>query len=336
MDENNFELKDYWRSIILYGIQEATYKIALGRCIALFVEQDKTTISMAELAEEFFKLYLERLKSGKPQLRSPNRLTVMERTVKLYQLNILTFSQAVEKVEREAFNDVIHRFHNIPLFNLPVDFYKYDSKNIYLTNNAFELFANQEHSALLDELLSRWDLLEAAFEIQRGNLKLINDKRLFYLAKGYERKNVTHTRPVLNGYQQGVCFLCGEKMDEKDDIEVDHLIPRQFIYHDEIWNLVLSHRICNGLKKDSLPGKNYIKKLIERNEHFILSNHPIKNELIKQLGDTPEKRIRSVKQVYNDAEDVLKITWKGIQGCDPDSDSLFKSFIRQRNHLNFD
>jgi len=91
-------------------------------------------------------------------------------------------------------------------------------------------------------------LLEAAFLMKRENNELSNDIRNFYLQKGYARKDITETRPVLNGYQQGICFYCGEVMRE-DDVHVDHVIPRQLVNHDEIWNLALAHGFCNEQKK---------------------------------------------------------------------------------------
>lgn len=51
----------------------------------------------------------------------------------------------------------------------------------------------------------------------------------------------------INGYQNGVCFNCDESI-EIDDIHVDHVVPRQFVYHDEVWNLVLAHSFCNQQK----------------------------------------------------------------------------------------
>ena len=51
-------------------------------------------------------------------------------------------------------------------------------------------------------------------------------------------------------------------------------------YQDNLYNmmkyedLVLSHRLCNLHKSDSLVGKHYLQKLLARNENIIGSNHP--------------------------------------------------------------
>ena len=44
---------------------------------------------------------------------------------------------------------------------------------------------------LKNELNSRWDLLEGAFEIKRNNSQLVNDIRKTYLLNGYERTDIT-------------------------------------------------------------------------------------------------------------------------------------------------
>ena len=68
------------------------------------------------------------------------------------------------------------------------------------------------------------------------------------------------------GYQGNVCFYCGEVMT---DVHVDHVLPRQIIQRDDIWDLVLAHDHCNQMKSDLLVGPNYIDKLIKRNENIM-------------------------------------------------------------------
>jgi 5-methylcytosine-specific restriction endonuclease McrA len=328
--DNLFSKEDYWRAIILYGLNTATYKIALGNSLIDFATQNKNNISMSELAESFFDQYLLRLESNKPQLLTPNRRTVMENIVDLYKLDKLTRTQAIAKVEREAFNDVIHRFHTVNNMVLPVTFYDYNQKGLILKDSLFQVFEKKHNSVLKEELLSRWDLLESAFQIRRENENsvLVNDIRRFYLDKGYERTNITKTRPVLNGYQNGTCFYCGEILSD-DDIHVDHVIPRQVIQHDELWNLVLAHGFCNEQKSDFLPSIYQIEKLIARNEQLIASNNPLHKKLIEKIGLNPIKRRQYILKVYEDAKTVLgNTTWEGIRGYNPETDEFYKTYIR--------
>ncbi|NTW70684.1 MAG: HNH endonuclease [Eubacteriaceae bacterium] len=324
---NKFNIDDYWRAIILYGLNTATYKIALAKCLHNFTLKGKDTVSMHELATEFFNAYKVRLTNNMPQLDNPARQTKMEYIINLYNLGKVSEAAAIEYVKNNAFSDVIPRFHTVNNDKLPIEFYEHSQSGLILHDNVFLLFEGQSSEILIQEVESRWDLLEAAFQLKRVDEKLVNDIRKIYLSDGYSRKNITGLIPVLNGYQKGICFYCGESMDGHD-IHVDHVIPRQVIYHDEIWNLVLAHGFCNEQKSDALPSEKYIKKLIERNEHFIASNHPIKNQLIKTMGQNVVTRRKFVQKVYEDVKLVIPYTWEGIKGYNPDTDEFYKSFVR--------
>jgi len=93
----------------------------------------------------------------------------------------------------------------------------------------------------------------------------------------------------------------------------------------------LAHSFCNYQKSDALPDIKYIKRLIERNEHFIDSNHPIKNQLIRSMGRTRDERTKYVYKIYNDVKLVIPYTWEGIKGYKPDKDEFYKSVIRSIN-----
>lgn len=65
-----------------------------------------------------------------------------------------------------------------------------------------------------------------------------------------------------------------------------------------------------------------------RNEHFIASNHPIKKRLIQQMGKTHIERNRFVWKTYEDAKTVIRYTWEGIKGYNPQTDPFYKTFVR--------
>lgn len=328
-----FNEKDYWRTLILYGGQVATYKIALGKVILDLANQGIDQINKEELARRFFEEYHIRLQNGMPQLSTPNRETVMERAVKMYVAKPESYEEVIGFVKDNAFKDVIPRFHIFNRANVGMDFYHFKKNKLQLTDNTFKLIESSEKDSLYKELDARWSLLEAAFEITKEQACLSNDAleiQLRYLKEGYPRKDITNTIPVLNGYQNGVCFYCGEALDI-NNVHVDHVLPRTVLNHDEIWNLVLAHDVCNLQKSDLLPPKYYIEKLIERNEYFIKSRHPITTELIKGLGNTREKRRNFVLRAYEDCKAVKghRYTWDGIRGYNPLTDEFYKTIVRQ-------
>ncbi|MCH2524978.1 MAG: HNH endonuclease, partial [Dehalococcoidia bacterium] len=72
----DFNPDDYWKAIILYGLNAATYKMALAKCLLSFAKNAKTVISWGELAEAFYFQYKQRLADyPMPQQSNPGRLT---------------------------------------------------------------------------------------------------------------------------------------------------------------------------------------------------------------------------------------------------------------------
>lgn len=309
--ESTLTSQDYWRAIVLYGNNVATYKVALAGCLIEFAEAGVTHVTMNELAAAFFRRYRERLATGQPQLSNPARKTLLERTVDAYHAGTLTELAAIEQVARQGFNDVVPRFHTVNGAPIPVPFYETTPNGLVLTDSLLALFSEAVRLDLQAEVVSRWDLLEAAFAMRLPVDVLGTDEQWLYRRCGYERVNITGTHPVLNGYQNGNCFYCGEALN-LEAVHVDHAIPRMFLHHDEIWNLVLAHSTCNLAKRSLLPARPYLEKLHERNEYYIASNHPIKRHLIQQTGGTPAKRREFLERTYREAEQVLIHVWPGV------------------------
>ena len=317
-----------WRAIVLYGQNTATYKIALGRCLERFAGEGRTHVRLPELAEAFLDLYAERLQAGKPQLLTPGRLTVMERVVALHRHGTIDRDEAVALVGRDAFADVVPRFHTVHDRPVPVPFYeRAPDGGLVLTDAAFAVFAGPDAAQLGAELGARWDLLKAAFALKRAPGSLANDARAIYLARGYERTSVTRLRPVLHGYQQGRCFYCGEPILAGDG-PVDHVVPRQFLMHDDVWNLVLAHGFCNEQKSDRLPGLDFIGQLVARNEHLIASNHPLRQQVVDRLGATADQRRRAVVRAHEDARLAIPHEWDGLPGYRPATSEFYRSIVR--------
>ncbi|MGE5580209.1 MAG: HNH endonuclease [Bacillota bacterium] len=328
--DGGFSDRDFWRAIILYGLNTATYKMALGQCLADLVRQGRTQISLDNLALEFHTLYKKRLENGKPQLVTPGRQSIMEQVVELSSLGQIDEETIISRVKAQPFAEVIPRFHTVNGQALAVKFYEVVKDNLIISDETCRLFEGGRGFDLLYELGSRWSLLESSFQMRRDDSALVNDVRRFYLERGYARTEITSLVPALQGYQNGICFYCGEAMGE-EEIHVDHVIPRQLVHHDEVWNLVLAHDFCNQQKSDALTERYYIEKLIERNEALIMSNHPLKKRLIAELGETPARRQQNVWKVYEDGRTVLRYTWEGIRGYNPATDPFYKSFVRSIN-----
>ena len=194
--------------------------------------------------------------------------------------------------------------------------------------------ATNKPSEYLEEIDARWGLLEGAFSINQSTESLIlaNDIRETYLRAGnVKRANLTNNIPFLKGYQGNTCFYCGEEIHGTP--HVDHVMPRQVISHDQIWNLVLAHDECNLQKSDKLIGPHFIEKLVFRNENIMGSNHPWKRKIANDLGTTKNKRISQTKWHYERVKAVLgEVYWGSNRAYDPSKDEFYRKFITVLNN----
>ena len=330
---NDFSCHDRWKALVLYGLNTATYKMALARTLLKLGASQRSKVQWGELAKGFFDEYESRLSSngGMPQSGLVGRRTKMERIVAKYQSGSVSRADAIGLVGNEAFSDVIPRFHNLGKYQeLQGTFYEVEyGKHLILKDELFDVVSNFE--SLDSEIEARWSLLEGAFAIQAGDYKLANDLRDIYIANGYSRCDITRNTPFLQGYQGNRCFYCAEPISTA--VHVDHVLPRQVIQHDEIWNLVLAHEFCNLQKEDRLVGEHYIKKLIARNENIMGSNHPWKKKIATALGATPAQRARTTRNHYQNVCTILNWNyWGGNADYNPGSDPFYSNMITALNN----
>jgi hypothetical protein len=332
MSKDQWTPTDQWQALILYGLNTATYKIALGRLLLEFASQGKDRLYWSELSERFLRLYRERLKngSGNPQQGDPTRKTKMERIISALDIGKLSETEALETVAREAFNDVVPRFQNLSDLSADVaaPFYEFTLGKELVFRQELLAVASGDISGLLSEIDARWSLLEGAFLIRRGDGQLENDIRESYLKAGtLKRASLAPNIPFLQGYQGNVCFYCGESL-ATGSVAVDHVLPRAIMMHDELWNLVLTHEFCNSQKLDKLIDQNYLQKLCVRNENVMGSQHPWRSRIAQSLGTTPSERRRALEKHYENVRIVLKDRiFRVGMGANPDQDPFYRRLI---------
>ena len=328
---------ELWRAIILYGLNQASYKMALGKVLIDQTSMGEHEISWTQLSQGFLNAYIERIEqTGMPQQATSGRLTKMERIVSQFNLEQINYDQAINLVATEGFNDVVPRFQTIGTDKTLVGNAFYDiefGKRLIIKDALLEVATNKP-TEYLDEIDARWGLLEGAFSINQSTESVIlsNDIRETYLRAGDgNRTNLTNNIPFLKGYQGNTCFYCGEEIHGTP--HVDHVMPRQVISHDQIWNLVLAHAECNLQKSDKLIGPHFIEKLVFRNENIMGSNHPWKRKIANDLGTTKNKRISQTKWHYERVKAVLgEVYWGSERAYDPSRDDFYRKFITVLNN----
>ena len=331
----DFSSSDRWKALVLYGLNTATYKIALAKTLLELAQSQQTEVAWSELSKRFFDQYRLRLDAngGMPQSGLAGRRTKMERIVAEFRTGQASEADAIARVGSEAFSDVIPRFHNLgKTQELQGTFYEIDFGNqIVLKDDLFEIASDVD--SLNAEIEARWSLLEGAYTIQAGDFELANSIRDIYIADGYSRRDLTPNIPFLQGYQCNRCFYCAEAISS--DVHVDHVLPRQVLQHDEIWNLVLAHEYCNLQKEDRLVGEHYIEKLIARNENIMGSNHPWKKKIASALGATGPQRSKATHTHYKNVSSVLGWNyWGGRADYNPETDPFYSRLITVLNNKN--
>jgi len=324
--------EDYWRSIILFGKNVASYKFALAKALLELKQAGKTFISLEELAIPYTKYLTEHLKIEAKQTTS-NSSKFLD-FCSQYNNQIIDYQQLIDQTLKLGFNNVIDAFHNVNYQELPIKFFIDDRKSqkgIILTDELLSL--NDLNLEL--EIEARWRLVETAWKLKISrNLLQVNydnNNQLIYLNDS-RRIDLTSVRDAINGYQKGKCFYCFTDISiisGSDKLaDVDHFFPRKLSYYnivhpiDGVWNLVLSCQTCNRGEQgkfDKLPQLRFLERLHNRNEFYINSHHPLRETLMQQTGKSLKTRITFLRHNYEIASSTVLInsSWRPVYEDSP-------------------
>ena len=321
-----------WRGIILFGRNVASYKFALGKSIIELARDEKTFLSLEELAPVFSQHICEHLKHTPKQITSKGSQFL--NACKDFNTGAISHQQLLETTVKKGFQNVIDAFHIVNQGPVPVKFYideRVARKGINLTDDLLNLANSSEAENLLQEVEARWRLVETAWSLGVApRLMMVSreDDRLIY-SDANRRIDISSSRDSLNGYQKGRCFYCDGMISLENNSEnfcdVDHLLPHMLCHAspfktiniDGVWNLCLSCRDCNrgeGGKSSKVPHIRFLKKLHQRNEYYIRSHHPLRETIKNQTGETEKIRQRFLTTMYKDATALL-----GCQFWEPQS-----------------
>lgn len=322
-------LESYWRAVILFGRNTASYKFALAKSILEMCQAGKSTISLEELAVPFAQHLCRHMAQAPKQGTTPTNSLLKackgfnEGQVSAEQLHNVTVSQ--------GFNYVLDAFHKVNGEDIPVSFFQKvftpQEKKIILTDEFFKLLDTPFRDNFSAETEARWNLVETAWElgVSRNLLNVHYDdhSKLFFVNSSLRRKDVTSARDALNGYQKGKCFYCFDDISvtgqESQLCDVDHFFPHtlqaQFkhVNLDGVWNLVLTCPNCNrgtDGKFARVPAVKYLERLRRRNEFLIASHHPLRETIIQQTGNSTEARQHFLAETDKIAINTLIHRWE--------------------------
>lgn len=321
-------LENYWRAIILFGQNVASYKFALAKSLLELHKQAGDVVRLEELAEPFARHVCAHLKDEPKQTtsRSSRFLAACDK----FNQGDTTKDALLDTTLRLGFNNVLDAFHNVNQQEIPVRFFldERQAGGIRLTDSFFTLLSSQPVRDLPEEVEARWRLVETAWalNVSRNVIAIDYDKDagLLFPRTAGRRKSITSCRAALNGYQKGKCFYCARPISvlpgDAELGEVDHFFPHTLARRHEsftalvdgVWNLVLACRECNrGTEGKSarIPSLDLLARLHTRNEYLISSHHPLRETIILQSGASEPARRDFLQTRYTMARSLNLHTW---------------------------
>ncbi len=286
-----------WLDVITKMANDNTYKLAWGRGIIEcaisnnFIEtDDDIEISFFQIGEKVLKYYWNQifffnLKQG-PNLKKPPIIyqiteEIIEKYKSLTKTNIpVWYDQAcrilfedekyyesvVNRVATALKQDVCWRF--LKINGKIVDIYELNKKEKWIRFRKEDSLIIKDYGILLIQLLNyKWaQLLEQFNRVPRITSKVKGSQEL-----KIKRNNLSRYKDILlKEFDKGKIhdFYTGEALNKRD-ISVDHVLPWSFMYSDDIWNLVITSKRFNSSKSNSIPSKEYIEKLKQRNKNLV-------------------------------------------------------------------
>jgi hypothetical protein len=263
-------LEDYWRGIILFGWNVASYKFALGQALLKIRPAGGQLVRLEELAIPFSQSLCEHLKNADRQ-RTFQRSRFLDSCRKANR-GELSRDELTDATVRLGFNNVIDAFHVVGQAEVQQRFFideRSTAGGIRITDAFSRLLETAQAPNLPAETEARWRLVETAWElgVSSGLLAVRHDptdELLFAVDSSRRRRPITGARTALSGYQKGHCFYCFDSFHLSGDNtpDVDHFFPHSLKNAhphwtvDGVWNLVLACRRCNrgvGGKSNRVP-----------------------------------------------------------------------------------
>ena len=159
-------LENYWRAVILFGKNVASYKFALAKALYDLRKSPSEIIRLDELAPLFADHIVSHLKQCDKQITSKS--SIFLESCRQYSKGEISRELLIQDTVRTGFNNVIDAFHNVHGNELDKRFFLDERKTsggIRLTEDFYRLAEVQTFKDLNFETEARWRLVETAWEL---------------------------------------------------------------------------------------------------------------------------------------------------------------------------
>lgn len=156
---------NYWRAVILFGANVASYKFALAKALYDLRSTQNDLITLSELAVPFSKHLCEHLKHSPKQITS--RSSRFLDACKAHNDGEIATDELTKATVQLGFNNVIDAFHIVNRSPIKKRFFideRSDNGGIRLTEDFFLLTRDSSVAGdLAQETEARWRLVETAW-----------------------------------------------------------------------------------------------------------------------------------------------------------------------------
>ncbi len=303
-------IKD-WFYVIRNCSVDNTYKMGWSKSIieCCVETPNEQNISFDRISLKMFKYYWNQtiffdLQQSPNPIKPPELYTYIKEIIGNYQneygFKPVLFDKIedkitidINKVNKIIRKDVSHRF--LKVGGDKYDLYDLDIENLSIkVHNPILL---KEYSDFFFELINyRWTQILENFNSSpriSKKVKIIDFKEI-------KRNSLQKFQKYLDKIDC-ICSICGEPID--DIPSIDHVIPWSYMYSDDLWNLVYTHKGCNSSKSNRIVGESEIHKLENRNKELI--------NVLNDLGIN-DKHTNELQLSIN--KDFVRKFWIGFKG----------------------
>lgn len=154
----------YWRAIILFGRNVASYKFALDKALIELADKESTFVTLEALAKPYARHLCEHLKNNDKQVTSASSQFL--EACRSYNRGTTGDDELIGTTVKRGFNNVIDAFHVVNQDEVGVRFFTDDRKGrvkgITVTDELLALKESCQWQNLRGEVEARWRLVVAA------------------------------------------------------------------------------------------------------------------------------------------------------------------------------
>src|SRR5215831_6414402 len=161
--ERQRTLENYWRAVILFERNVASYKFALAKSLIELSDKRQDLVKLEDLAEPFSRHIIEHLARAPKQATSSSSRFLD--SCRKFASGEIGKDELIGQTAKLGFNNVIDAFHVVNRGEIPIRFFadeRKDGSGIRLTDELFRLRERLQFGNLPQEVEARWRLVETA------------------------------------------------------------------------------------------------------------------------------------------------------------------------------